>query len=88
MAGVEIVADRTTKEPDLDLGSRLSEKMIELGLSANLATMSTFGGVFRISLPITISGENLQLGLAIMEEGFRVTAGSMPLADNSALIPG
>ena len=85
MAGIEIVADRTTKEPALDLGMRLSEKMIELGLSANLATMSTFGGVFRIAPPITISDENLQLGLTIMEEAFRVTAGSMPLADNSAL---
>jgi 4-aminobutyrate aminotransferase-like enzyme len=79
MAGIEIVADQKTKKPDLDLGDRLSKKMIELGLSANLATMSSFGGVFRIAPPITISDENLELGLSIMEEAFRSTEGSMPL---------
>ncbi|KAH8589945.1 2,2-dialkylglycine decarboxylase [Bisporella sp. PMI_857] len=79
MAGVEIVADRKSKQPGLELGSRLSDKMIELGLSANLATMATFGGVFRIAPPITISDEELESGLNIMEEAFAATEGSCPL---------
>jgi 4-aminobutyrate aminotransferase-like enzyme len=79
MAGIEIVADPKSKKPDVDLGSRLSAKMIELGLSANLATMASFGGVFRIAPPITISDENLELGLNIMEEAFRTTEGTLPL---------
>jgi 4-aminobutyrate aminotransferase-like enzyme len=79
MAGVEIVADRVSKEPAPELGARLSDKMIELGLSANLATMASFGGVFRIAPPLTITDEQLDLGLAIMEEAFRVTEGSLPL---------
>jgi 4-aminobutyrate aminotransferase-like enzyme len=79
MAGIEIVADHKTKEPALDLGNRLSTKMMQLGLMANLATMTTFGGVFRIAPPINISDENLELGLKIMEEAFRTTEGSFPL---------
>jgi 4-aminobutyrate aminotransferase-like enzyme len=84
MAGVEIVLDRNTKEPAPELGSRLSDKMIELGLSANLASMPSFGGVFRIAPPLTITDEQLNLGLAIMEEAFRVTEGSQPLYTDEA----
>ena len=79
MAGIEIVADQKTKEPALDLGNRLSAKMMELGLMANLATMASFGGVFRIAPPINISDEDLEQGLKIMEEAFRMTKGSLPL---------
>ena len=78
MAGVEIVEDQESKTPNLDLGNRLAERMIELGLSANLATIASFGGVFRIAPPITITDENLELGLSIMEEAFRSTEGSLP----------
>ena len=79
MAGVEIVADRKTKEPALDLSNRLASKMMEMGLSANLAIIASFGGTFRIAPPLTITDEQLDSGLAIMEEAFRVTEGSMPL---------
>jgi 4-aminobutyrate aminotransferase-like enzyme len=79
MAGVEIVSDRKTKAPAPELGNSLADKMIELGLSANLATMASFGGVFRIAPPITITEEELKQGLEIMEEAFRVTEGSGPL---------
>lgn len=85
MAGIEIVTDRDSKKPDLELGKRLSTKMLELGLSANLATMASFGGVFRIAPPITISDADLELGLSIMEEAFRTTEGSMPLHSSMKL---
>lgn len=79
MAGIEIVGNPKTKEPAPELGNRLAAKMMELGLSANLANMASFGGVFRIAPPINISDEDLELGLEIMEEAFRSTDGSMPL---------
>lgn len=79
MAGIEIVADKKTKEPAPELGARLSDKMIELGLSANLATMASFGGVFRIAPPLTITDEEMEMGLRIMEEAFEATEGSCPL---------
>jgi 4-aminobutyrate aminotransferase-like enzyme len=79
MAGIEIVSNRETKAPALDLGNRLSDRMMELGLSANIATISTFGGVFRIAPPITITDDELELGLGILEEAFGSTDGTLPL---------
>ena len=79
MAGVEIVADRATKEPAVELGDRLAKRMMELGLSANLSTIKSFGGVFRIAPPITITDEELKVGLGIFEEALRTTEGTMPL---------
>jgi 4-aminobutyrate aminotransferase-like enzyme len=70
MAGVEIVADRTTKEPDLGLGNAIATKMTELGVWAQLATMKSFGGVFRIAPPITITEMELLEGLKIMDNAF------------------
>ncbi|KAF7891766.1 hypothetical protein EAF00_008068 [Botryotinia globosa] len=79
MAGVEIVKDRATKEPAPELGAELTKKLTELGLSANLSTMKSFGGVFRIAPPITITDEELMAGLRIFEEALRTTPGTMPI---------
>jgi 4-aminobutyrate aminotransferase-like enzyme len=79
MCGVEIVADRKTKEPDFELGNKLAEKLLQLGLSANLATLKSFGGVFRIAPPITVTDEELELGLEIFEKALASTEGTMPL---------
>lgn len=48
-------------------------------LWAQLATMATLGGIFRIAPPITTSEEELDQGLRIMEVAFAETDGSMPL---------
>lgn len=79
MAGVEIVTDRVTKTPGFDLGNRIGEKMADLGVWAQLGTHQSFAGVFRIAPPITITEEELEEGLEIMEEAFASTEGSMPL---------
>lgn len=79
MAGMEIVADRKTKTGAPEVGAAVAQKMTELGLWAQLSTMASFGGVFRIAPPITVTEEELELGLGIMEEAFATTAGTMPL---------
>jgi 4-aminobutyrate aminotransferase-like enzyme len=83
MAGVEIVADRTTKEPAIGLGDQIGMRMTELGLWAQLGTMQSFGGVFRIAPPITITDKELQEGLEIMEKAFASTKGTMPLYERT-----
>lgn len=70
MVGVEIVKNRETKEPDAELASELACIMMERGLSANLIAVPKFGGVFRIAPPITITEEELEAGLVIMESAF------------------
>lgn len=79
MAGVEIVRDRETKQGDAELGFRVSSKMAELGVWAQLSTLPAFGGVFRIAPPINITEEQMDYGLAIMEEALRITPRTMPL---------
>lgn len=79
MCGIEIVTDRKTKEPGIELGTRLSKNLFDLGLSANLSSMSSFGGIFRIAPPLTITEEELDMGIEIMENTFRMTEGTMPL---------
>lgn len=81
MAGVEIVADRETKQGDAELGFRLSSKMAELGVWAQLSSLPAFGGVFRIAPPINITEEQMDHGLAVMEEVLRITPGTQPLYD-------
>lgn len=85
MAGVEVVSDPVSKTPAPEVGARVSQKMTELGLWAQLATMASFGGVFRIAPPLTTTEEELERGLAIMEEALRSTEGTMPLYHQPAV---
>lgn len=63
MLGVEIVVDRGTKEPGVELGRRLSERAYELGVWANLVSHSLFGVTLRIAPPITITREEIDRGV-------------------------
>ncbi|KAI5925212.1 pyridoxal phosphate-dependent transferase [Camillea tinctor] len=79
MAGVEIVADRTTKQPALELARAIGDRAYELGVWANLSSHPSFGGTFRIAPPVTITEEQLREGLRILGEAFKSTPGTMPL---------
>ncbi|EMD69530.1 hypothetical protein COCSADRAFT_341519 [Bipolaris sorokiniana ND90Pr] len=68
MAGVEIVSDRKTKASAPGVGA-----------TAQLATMASFGGVFRIAPPITVTKVQLDVALGIIEEALKTTSDTMPL---------
>lgn len=77
MYGVEIVEDRFSgKRPDTELGYRLAKGMTEAGLWAQLGTMQSFAGVFRIAPPITSTLEEIVRGILIMEQVFTETEGT------------
>jgi len=76
MQGMEIVKDRTTKEPDEALATALSDRMLELGLSANVLRIPGIGSSFRMAPPLTTTQEELDAGLAIIAEAFRTTPGA------------
>ncbi|MEZ5815545.1 MAG: aspartate aminotransferase family protein [Hyphomicrobiaceae bacterium] len=69
LMGVELVRDRQTKAPNPDLAKRVMDRCLELGL----ATSVVHGGwgVFRIAPPITITDDEIDLGLTIFEEALR-----------------
>ena len=75
LLGVEIVAERTRKAPAPELGGRISRRCLELGLSMNIVQLPGLAGVFRIAPPLTVSRDELDQGLAILEEALADCAG-------------
>jgi 2,2-dialkylglycine decarboxylase (pyruvate) len=68
MAGIEIVTDRHTGNPDHQTGARIAEEALRRGLSMNIVKLPGMGGVFRIAPPLTISEDELELGLGIIRD--------------------
>ena len=68
LLGVEIVKDRHSREPNSELGYQISEECLRLGLSMNIVRVKGYGGVFRIAPPLTITYEQLDLGISILDE--------------------
>ena len=66
LLGMEIVKDRRTKEPADELGSKITRECMNLGLSMNIVQLPGMGGVFRIAPPLTVSEEEVDLGLALL----------------------
>jgi 2,2-dialkylglycine decarboxylase (pyruvate) len=68
LLGVEIVADRRTKAPAPELGARITNRCLDLGLSMNIVQLPGMGGVFRIAPPLTVSDSEIDLGLELLEK--------------------
>ncbi len=71
LLGVEIVKDRETREPDIDLGHRISTTCLEMGLSMNIVRIKGMGGVFRIAPPLSITSEEIDLGIEILDKAIQ-----------------
>ncbi|MCA8932216.1 MAG: aspartate aminotransferase family protein [Rhodospirillaceae bacterium] len=68
LQGVELVKDRETKVPDPVLGSAITRRCAEMGLSMNIVTVASLGSVWRIAPPLTITVEELDRGIAILDD--------------------
>lgn len=63
LVGLEIV------DSDADgLGAAITRRCFELGLHMNVVQLPGMGGTFRIAPPLTVSNDELALGLAILEQ--------------------
>ncbi|MGC9964763.1 MAG: 4-aminobutyrate--2-oxoglutarate transaminase [Syntrophobacteraceae bacterium] len=67
MAGIELVRDRETKEPANTEAKALVKFCCEKGLV--ILSCGNYGNVIRTLMPLVITDEQLERGLAIMEEG-------------------
>ena len=68
LLGLEIVTDRESRVPDLDMGDRIGREAMDRGLSMNIVKLPAMGAVFRIAPPLTVSEEELDRGLEIMAD--------------------
>ena len=68
LLGLEIVKDRESREPDHNRGDRITAKCLDLGLSMNVVRLPGMGGVFRIAPPLTVTDDEIDLGLTILDD--------------------
>jgi 2,2-dialkylglycine decarboxylase (pyruvate) len=81
LLGVEIVADRTTKEPGHALIKALSERCYQLGLNINLV-----GGphsVCRLAPPLTVSRDEVDQAVDIMDQALKEILRAARQVDNA-----
>jgi 2,2-dialkylglycine decarboxylase (pyruvate) len=66
-----VVTDRQTKAPGFELGARIMEEAMEMGLSMNIVKLPGMGGVFRIAPPLTVSEAEIDRGVEIMSDAIK-----------------
>lgn len=76
LLGVELVKDRHSRIPDAPLGARITRRCLELGLSMNIVSLPSMGAVWRIAPPLTVSKEEIELGLSILDRAIGDCVGS------------
>jgi 2,2-dialkylglycine decarboxylase (pyruvate) len=75
LVGVEVVTDKESKKPNPEIGAAITRRCLELGLSMNITALPGMGGVFRIAPPLTITDDELDLGLSILDQAIADVAG-------------
>lgn len=68
LQGIEIVKDKTSKERSEAIGDRITARCLELGLHMNIVCLPGMGGVFRIAPPLTVSYEELDEGISMLDQ--------------------
>lgn len=71
LQGIELVADRETKAPADAMGGRVTAECLERGLHMNIVQLPGMGGIFRIAPPLTISDDELESGLDILDASLK-----------------
>ncbi len=75
LVGLEIVADRESKKPAPEIGDAITRRCLELGLSMNITGLPGMGGVFRIAPPMTVTDDEIDLGIGILDQALSDVAG-------------
>lgn len=70
LQGIEIISDPSTRAPGPDLGQAVSERAMASGLSCNVVNLPGMGGVFRLAPPVTVTAEEIEEGLEILDDAF------------------
>ncbi len=66
LLGVELVADRQSKEPASEIGLAVGRRCLELGACLNIGRRG--GGLFRIAPPLTTNHEEIDRAVAIFDQ--------------------
>jgi len=75
LVGVELVTDRDTREPAEELGTAVTDRCLDLGLNLNIVKFPGMGAVLRIAPPMTVTDDEIDRALEIMDTALS-TAGA------------
>lgn len=70
LQGIEIISDRETRAPGTDIGQAVSDQAMAIGLSCNVVNLPGMGGVFRLAPPVTVTADEIEEGLEILDQAF------------------
>jgi len=68
LMGLELATDPGSGRSADQLGARITQRCLELGLHMNIVQLPGMGGVFRIAPPLTATEDELSLGLSILDK--------------------
>ncbi|GAA5141164.1 aspartate aminotransferase family protein [Nocardioides marinquilinus] len=71
LQGLELVADKATKEPADELGRAVTRAALERGLHVNIVQLPGMGGIFRLAPPLTTTDDELHDGVDRLEAALR-----------------
>jgi 2,2-dialkylglycine decarboxylase (pyruvate) len=71
LLGVELVRDRASRAPAHELGALTTAKCFENGLSMNIRRRPERGSVWRIAPPLTVSTEEIDRAVDILDKSLR-----------------
>jgi 2,2-dialkylglycine decarboxylase (pyruvate) len=74
LLGVEIVKDRSTKEPAPVLGAAITRRCMSMGLSMNIVQLPGMGSVFRIAPPLNVGDDEIDMALDILDRAITQVA--------------
>lgn len=68
LQGIEIVKNKKDKECSEEIGNLITKECLRLGLHMNIVSLPGMGGVFRVAPPLTVSYEELDEGILILNQ--------------------
>jgi 2,2-dialkylglycine decarboxylase (pyruvate) len=78
LVGIELVADRTKREPADELGAAVTAECLRRGLSMNIVRAGSSANCFRIAPPLTVTDDEIDTAVTILDESLAAVVASRP----------
>jgi len=83
LVGLELVEERASRRPANALGAAVTEECLRRGLSMNIVRAGSSANCFRMAPPLTISEEEIDLGIEILDASLRAVLARRPAVATS-----
>jgi 2,2-dialkylglycine decarboxylase (pyruvate) len=83
LVGLELVEDRASRSPANALGAAVTEECLRRGLSMNIVRAGSSANCFRMAPPLTITEEEIDLGIEILDASLRAVLARSPAVATS-----